>query len=84
MEKLATQVIKNVQVKITDIHIKYEDRNQVAMCINNTWHKNHFYLPFERSRPLKGFLKCFLCFLRLRPSQWKHFSEKRIKFKLAD
>ncbi|XP_025857762.2 intermembrane lipid transfer protein VPS13C isoform X1 [Vulpes vulpes] len=24
-EKLATQVIKNVQVKITDIHIKYED-----------------------------------------------------------
>ncbi|XP_056663933.1 intermembrane lipid transfer protein VPS13C isoform X2 [Monodelphis domestica] len=25
LEKLATQVIKNVQVKITDIHIKYED-----------------------------------------------------------
>ncbi|EHH63124.1 Vacuolar protein sorting-associated protein 13C [Macaca fascicularis] len=25
VEKLATQVIKNVQVKITDIHIKYED-----------------------------------------------------------
>lgn len=24
-EKLATQIIKNVQVKITDIHIKYED-----------------------------------------------------------
>uniref|UniRef100_A0A5F8H0V3 Vacuolar protein sorting 13 homolog C n=1 Tax=Monodelphis domestica TaxID=13616 RepID=A0A5F8H0V3_MONDO len=27
LEKLATQVIKNVQVKITDIHIKYEDDN---------------------------------------------------------
>ncbi|XP_033612139.1 vacuolar protein sorting-associated protein 13C, partial [Fukomys damarensis] len=25
LEKLATQVIKNVQVKITDIHLKYED-----------------------------------------------------------
>uniref|UniRef100_A0A8C4LD24 Vacuolar protein sorting 13 homolog C n=1 Tax=Equus asinus asinus TaxID=83772 RepID=A0A8C4LD24_EQUAS len=25
LEKLATQVIKNIQVKITDIHIKYED-----------------------------------------------------------
>uniref|UniRef100_A0A6I8N041 Vacuolar protein sorting 13 homolog C n=2 Tax=Ornithorhynchus anatinus TaxID=9258 RepID=A0A6I8N041_ORNAN len=25
LEKLATQVIKNVQVKITDIHVKYED-----------------------------------------------------------
>lgn len=25
LEKLATQVIKNVQVKITGIHIKYED-----------------------------------------------------------
>ncbi|KAG8507019.1 Vacuolar protein sorting-associated protein 13C, partial [Galemys pyrenaicus] len=25
LEKLATQVIKNVQVKVTDIHIKYED-----------------------------------------------------------
>ncbi|XP_063099462.1 intermembrane lipid transfer protein VPS13C isoform X5 [Cavia porcellus] len=25
LEKLATQIIKNVQVKITDIHIKYED-----------------------------------------------------------
>lgn len=25
LEKLATQVIKNVQVKITGIHVKYED-----------------------------------------------------------
>lgn len=25
LEKLATQIIKNVQVKITDIHIKYKD-----------------------------------------------------------
>lgn len=26
VEKLATQIIKNVQVKITDIHIRYEDK----------------------------------------------------------
>jgi hypothetical protein len=26
MEKVATQIIKNVQVKITDIHIRYEDK----------------------------------------------------------
>jgi vacuolar protein sorting-associated protein 13A/C len=26
VEKLATQIIKNVQVKITDIHVRYEDK----------------------------------------------------------
>jgi Vacuolar protein sorting-associated protein len=26
VEKVATQIIKNVQVKITDIHIRYEDK----------------------------------------------------------
>lgn len=26
MEKLATQIVKNVQVKITDIHVRYEDK----------------------------------------------------------
>lgn len=25
MEKLATQIIKNVQLKISDVHIRYED-----------------------------------------------------------
>ncbi|XP_031443891.1 vacuolar protein sorting-associated protein 13C [Phasianus colchicus] len=32
LEKLATQVIKNVQVKITDIHIKYEDDVTDPQC----------------------------------------------------
>lgn len=62
------------------VHFTFQDRNQGVQTAQGELH----YLPLERSRPLKRFLKCFLCFLRLRPSQWKHFSEKRIKVKLAD
>lgn len=35
LEKLATQVIKNVQVKITDIHIKYEDDVSSLLGVSN-------------------------------------------------
>lgn len=41
LEKLATQVIKNVQVKITDIHIKYED--DVSGFSILSWSLNVFY-----------------------------------------
>lgn len=41
LEKLATQVIKNVQVKITDIHIKYED--DVSDFHILIWSLNVFY-----------------------------------------
>uniref|UniRef100_A0A452VIQ5 Vacuolar protein sorting 13 homolog C n=1 Tax=Ursus maritimus TaxID=29073 RepID=A0A452VIQ5_URSMA len=54
LEKLATQVIKNVQVKITDIHIKYEDdtaNEHWTPCILNEAEKI-IYKPISASAKL--------------------------------
>lgn len=38
MEKLVTQVIKNLQVKIANIHVRYED-NVSIQVLSRTWNK---------------------------------------------
>uniref|UniRef100_A0A8D0L113 Vacuolar protein sorting 13 homolog C n=1 Tax=Strix occidentalis caurina TaxID=311401 RepID=A0A8D0L113_STROC len=47
LEKLATQVIKNVQVKITGIHVRYEDDDKTANVLNKMHKMTFIILDFQ-------------------------------------
>jgi vacuolar protein sorting-associated protein 13A/C len=54
VEKLATQIIKNVQVKITDIHIRYEDKVTKVdqpFCLGITLHNLSVHTTDENWKP---------------------------------
>uniref|UniRef100_A0A663ML93 Vacuolar protein sorting 13 homolog C n=1 Tax=Athene cunicularia TaxID=194338 RepID=A0A663ML93_ATHCN len=47
LEKLATQVIKNVQVKITGIHVRYEDDDKTTNVLNKMHKVTFIILNFQ-------------------------------------
>ena len=50
MEKLAAQVIKNIQVKLTSVHIRYED---------DVRHNQHAFIPSRLAHLQDGSLLVF-------------------------